>query len=208
MHETHTALKLVTASTSDPVSVAEAKNWLRLPQSFITDDDAISRLIKTATKRIEDEAGRCFLKQTFEWYLDAFPCDDEALRPPRAPLSAVNSIKYFTDTDGPTDTGGRTMNSTEYIVDKESEPGRIVPFDGYSWPNGTRVARAGIIGFDAGESSQASGVAQESKDTVLALVAYLYEHRGEELERDAEGRFALPPDVLVRIQALDLPEWG
>jgi uncharacterized phiE125 gp8 family phage protein len=207
-YDSHTALKLVTASTGEPVSVAQAKSWLRLSPSHVADDDDLSRLISAARRRFEDKTNRAALRQTFDWYLDRFPCDDEALRPPRAPLLAVTSIKYFTDTDGVTDTGGRTMSSSEYVVDIASEPGRIVPLGSYSWPEGSRTANAGLVRFDAGYSSQSTGVPEHVQDTILSIVAYLYEHRGEELPRDTDGGFALPPEIQSRLEDVLLPEWG
>lgn len=190
----------VTASTSEPVTRAEAKLWLRLEETETEDDALLDSLIATARQRYEEHSQRALLTQTFDYYLDyGFP--DHAVRLPRSPLISIGSVKGFSDTDA-TDTGGTSMNSSEYYVDTASEPGRVVPFGSYSWPSATRIANAAIIRFTAGYSSQTSGVPEQAKTTIKNMITRAYEFRGDQSQDVA----ALMDDV-VRDE-LALPEFG
>jgi uncharacterized phiE125 gp8 family phage protein len=191
----------VSPSTDEPVSVSEAKLWIKLDSTETVDDDIVSSLITTARTRIEECSARAFIKNTFDAYLDETPCEDE-LRLPRAPLVSVTSVKGFSSTDL-TDTGGTAMNSTGYYVDTASEPGRVVLLGSDAWPTGTRPANALIVRFVAGESTSSTGVQDRAKTAIKQLVAKLYEHRGDELEqqRILDEYETAPND-------LSLPEWG
>lgn len=192
-------LVTVTASTSEPVTRTEAKLWLRLEETETEDDALLDSLIVTARQRYEEHSQRALLKQTFDYYLPDFP--SVSVRLPRSPLVSVGSVKGFSDTDA-TDTGGTSMNSSEYYVDTASEPGRVVPFGSYSWPSATRVTNAAIIRFTAGYSSQTSGVPEQAKTTIKHMITRAYEFRG-----DQTADMAALMDDVVRDE-LALPEYG
>ncbi len=192
---------VVTPSTDEPVSAAEAKLWIKVDSTETADDAVVSSLITTARTRIEEAAGRSFIKNTFDAYIDCTPREQE-IRLPRAPLVSVTSVTGFSNLDL-TDTGGTAMSTSGYYVDTASEPGRIVLTGASAWPTSTRRANALIIRFIAGESSGSSGIQERAKAEIKQLVAKLYEHRGDELETQKilqEYEHA-PTD-------LSLPEWG
>lgn len=121
------ALRLITAPTVEPISLAEAKAHLRVDT---TDDDALIPIyIGAARVDCEEWAGRAFVTQTWELVLDKFPVDEILL--PRPPLQSVTSIKYD-------DAAGveQTLATTEYTVDTASQPGWVVPVTG-GWPIAT-----------------------------------------------------------------------
>lgn len=66
------SLKVETPAAAYPVSLAEAKNWLRVT---IDDDDSLIRdiLIPAATSACETYTGRCFCYTGFIQTLDSFP---------------------------------------------------------------------------------------------------------------------------------------
>ena len=66
-------LRLKTAPTLTPVSVAEAKTHLRIDSSFTADDTYIETLINVATSAAENYTNLALMEQS--WYLDidAFP---------------------------------------------------------------------------------------------------------------------------------------
>src|SRR4051812_3074041 len=102
--ESAMALHLVTPCTEDPVSLAEAKDWLRIDPINSVEDDLIESLITRARERFEEVTQRSSLVQTYDYFLDATP-GDCALLLPKAPLASVVSITAFSTTDA-TDTGG------------------------------------------------------------------------------------------------------
>jgi uncharacterized phiE125 gp8 family phage protein len=192
---------VVTPPAGEPVTVAEAKLWLRLDADETADDGVVAALIPTARQRLEEAYGRAFIRQTFDAYLSDTPCEDY-ISLPRAPLVSVTSVKGFSSTDL-TDTGGTAMNSTGYYVDTATEPGRVVLLGSDAWPTGTRAANPLIVRFVAGESTSAGGVQDRAKTEILQLVARLYEHRGDEAEYQQ-----VLADYPPMPSDLALPEWG
>src|SRR5512139_4185185 len=69
--EANMGVKLITAPTSEPVSLAEAKSQCRVDIS--TDDDYISNLIVAAREWCELHDWRVYMPQTWELYLDNWP---------------------------------------------------------------------------------------------------------------------------------------
>lgn len=163
------ALVRVTAPITEPVTLAEAKSHLRVDTT--DDDDIITALIQAAREWCEEFQNRSYLEQTWQLWLDAWPDDDEIVLP-RPPLQSVTSVKYY-DTD---DTE-YTLDSSNYIVDAYSEPGRIVLAYGKTWPSTTlRPANAVVVEYVAG-NSEATSVPQRVKQAILLLVGHWYEHR-------------------------------
>src|SRR5574343_985939 len=108
------ALKLITAATTTPVTLAEAKLHCRVDG---TDEDAlITSLITAATETAEQQlAGRVLMQQTWELTLDAFPGVFELTR---VPVQSITSLKYY-------DTAGvqQTMAGADYTLDTTDDIG-------------------------------------------------------------------------------------
>lgn len=201
------AIVLFSASTWEPVTLQELKSWLKVDEGDVLEDGVISSLNTAARQRIESEIRRSLPIQTFDQVMQAEPCDYE-LELLRSPLVSVTSIKGYTDTDA-TDSGGTSMSSSEYYVDTANQPGRVVPFAGYTWPIATRQANAFITRFTAGYSTQPTGVPDQLKTAIKALVAYWYERRGDEALAVATAQQRpLPTHVKQLLEDYDLPEWG
>lgn len=111
-----------------PVTRAEAKTHLNIYSSNTDHDGYIDSLIHTATALAERYTNRRFVYQTVKCFLDIFPCGD-FIRLPFGQLKSVTHLKYK-DTDG----DQSTWAASNYIVDTDSEPGRIVLSYGKSWP--------------------------------------------------------------------------
>ena len=84
------------------------------------EDTQLTEWIKVAREYGEDYTGHAFAPQTWEFYLDKFPCRDN-FELPKTPLTSVTSLKYK-DSAGTETT--MTAN-TDYIVDADSQPGKI-----------------------------------------------------------------------------------
>jgi uncharacterized phiE125 gp8 family phage protein len=190
-------IKLVTASTAEPVSRTEAKLWLRLDEHDVTEDALVDALVSRARQRLEEMKQRSFLVQTFDYYLDE-PLDGCAVTIPKAPLVTVTSIRGFSSTEA-TDTGGTAMTTSDYYVDTAHEFGRVYPVSGATFPTSTREINPVVIRFTAGYSTSTTGIPEPVKDEIKQLVARLYEHRGDE---------AGMVRALEDVTELDLPTWG
>lgn len=147
MHNMVAAYRRTVAPTLLPVTVDDLKEEL----SIIDDtaiDNQLNRLLWEAVDRVESDAGRLVMSQTWQMSLDKFPCDDIEVR--KVPISSVTFIKYYT--------GGvlTTLSSATYQTDLISEPCRISPVSGYYWPSAdSNKLNAVQIEFVAGYASAA-----------------------------------------------------
>lgn len=106
-------LKMITAPTSTPVTLDEAKAFFRV---IGTGEDAeITRVIKMATEQAENITNRQLNTATYEGYLDAFPV---SVKIPKPPLVSVQKVEYI-------DVNGSTQAFTDYLVDDLVEPAVI-----------------------------------------------------------------------------------
>jgi uncharacterized phiE125 gp8 family phage protein len=177
------ALKLVTPATAYPVSLQEMKDHLRVDGT--DEDDLVTSLIAAGTGYAEAEARRAFVTQTWRLSLDAFPSPARGCRSlesgqhglhdpiliPLAPVIAVSSLTYV-DTAGDT----QTWSSSNYTVDADAEPARVVPAYGVAWPATRDVPNAVKVTFTAGYGA-ASAVPDGVKVAIRMLAAHWYENR-------------------------------
>jgi uncharacterized phiE125 gp8 family phage protein len=164
------SLRLITAPTELPLTLAEVKEHLRVQDS--DEDGMIDLYISAATAYAESFMGRALIDQIWEVVLDTFPTDDLAIKIPRPPLIAVSSVNYD-DVDG----FQQTLATSEYDVDTASQPGWIVPAT--SWPatieaiNAVRIRfRAGYV--DMSDSPSVGEVPNDILNGILLIVGTLY----------------------------------
>lgn len=170
-------LALVTAPTSEPVTLNEAKLFARITSD---DEDAvIADLIAGARKALEDRWNWSFVTQTWDYFLDRFPVDEWycslPLLLPRQPLQSVTTVKY-------TPNGGsiQTMSASDYYVDMTSTSGpRIIPVIGKAWPGDLlRIANGVEVRIQTGYGLPIA-VPEQLRLTVKQVMAYWYENRDE-----------------------------
>ena len=163
------ALTVVTAPASEPVSLVEAKEHLRV--SHDEENVLIEQLIQSAREQVENDTARALFTQTLRLSLDRFPSGpDNAIRLPRPPLASVSSIAYV-DTAG----DSQTLSGAAYQVDAYSEPGRVVPVYGTSWPSARCQPNAVTVQYVAGWTAGTMPAA--AKQLVLLWVSHLYDRR-------------------------------
>jgi uncharacterized phiE125 gp8 family phage protein len=188
--------KIVTAVTTEPVTLAEARLALRLTDDDPTDEDSLITAWITAAREIaEHYTGRALAAQTLEAALDAFPCSaDRAWRLafphgdfidlPRPPVASITSVKY-------TDTAGveQTISSSAYALSPYGLSNRIAPTYGNYWPSTQRIPDAVRIRYVTGygASGQPAGgefvtVPKSVKSAILLMVVWFNEHRGDEMD--------------------------
>lgn len=159
-------LKVITAPTVEPISVAEAK--LQSVIGVTADDGLLAIMISAAREAGESLTRRSFAPKTLELVLDAFPLGEIEL--PESPITAITSVTYI-DEDG----AEQTMPSDEYDVDIESLVGRISPLDGELWPDTKVIKNAVRIRYTAGWT--ASNIPPAIKQWLMVTVAGLYMQR-------------------------------
>lgn len=164
------SLVLVTASATEPLTLAEAKAQARVTN---TDEDTlITSLIVAARQHVETLVRRALVTQTWDYKLDHFPVWEIEI--PLPPLASVSSVKYLESAAG-VDT---TLATTEYRVLGASghNPGRITPDIGKVWPTTYDVGDAVTVRFVAGYGA-AAAVPQPIKQAMLLLIAAWFENR-------------------------------
>ena len=165
------ALKLITAPSTYPVTLAEAKLHCRV--DIADDDTLITALITAATEMAEQKTGRAIMTQTLELTLDAFP---DAFELTRVPVQSVTSVKYY-DTTG----AQQTLSNTLYALDAADDFGfaHISPVYAGVWPNTREQPDAVAVRYVAGYADSAS-VPQSIKNWILLMVSTMYENRETE----------------------------
>lgn len=188
-------LTLVTAPTSDLISLAEAKLQLRIEADVTDEEDLVRGIIAAAVGRCQDVTGRQLLQATWDLTLDAFPLDD-VLEVPRPPLQSVTSVTYV-DTAGTSQTWAASNYQVDAPTGAMAPMGRIAPAPNVSWPSTREQLNAVTIRFVAGYAT-AAAVPAALKAGILLLIGHFYMHR----EAVADGRLAALP---LGVQALFRP---
>lgn len=135
------------------------------------EDAYISGLIVAARQYVEAVTNRALMTQSWRLPMDAFP-QSRTIYLPVPPLQDVSSITYY-DAKGTL----QTLDADYYFVDVDSEPGRVVLADSFSWPDTHSRPNAVSIQFTAGYGSETNQVPQAIKHAMLMLIAHWYEHR-------------------------------
>lgn len=166
-------MRIITPPQTEPVTLEEAKLHLRV--DGVEEDSLILSLIKTAREYCEDFQNRAYLIQTWELLLDAFPTFPVLpIKIPKPPLKEIITISYI-DKDG----DYHTIDNCDYIVDTASEPGRIIPAYGKTWPQVILQPIGAVkIRFTTGYDD-VTLVPEKIKQAMKLLIGHWYEHREE-----------------------------
>ena len=193
-------LQLVTPPAEEPVSLAEAKQHLRVDGG--DDDLLIGSLITAARQAAETKTGRQLITARWKLVLDAFPgpslmhsatgtsfsLPGHAILLAKCPVQSVVSIEYM-DMNGAT----QVMPAGDYVLDVACEPARITPVFGKTWPPTLPQMGAVSVTFDAGYGA-ANAVPEGLKSWIKLRVGSLYGHR-EEMSVLSRGRIDPLPFV-------------
>lgn len=165
--------RLTTPPTTPLLTADEAKAQCRFDED--AEDTHFVSLIARATRHCEEICKRAFITQTWtltmDWWQDRRYWSCGAIYVPRPSLIAVTSISYVDD-NGTT----QTLASDQYRVDAASQPGRIEPAYGVTWPTTRRVIGAVTIVHTAGYGA-ASAVPEDIKHAVVMMAAVMHRHR-------------------------------
>lgn len=163
------SLTLVTAPTSEPVSLSEMKSHMRLDGN--DDDSYVTKCIKAARQWIEGQTKRALVTQTVDYAIDSnWPMWNglPMIRLPLNPIASVSSITYV-DSNGTS----QTLATSQYTVAARTHGSYIVPAYGVTWPSVRDVPEAITVRFVAG----ADTVDEDLKIAVKILASYYYENR-------------------------------
>jgi uncharacterized phiE125 gp8 family phage protein len=155
-------LEILVPPSAEPVSLAEAKAWLRLGTDG--DDTVLSRMIVAARARFENETGRALMARTVRERFVPLPQPNRDglvwLLPANGPATAITAVTMI-DGQGietPAPAGFCTLAGRQFKVVR-SVPGMVVT-------------------YSAGASDIAD-VALADRVAVLEILAGLYARRNE-----------------------------
>jgi uncharacterized phiE125 gp8 family phage protein len=159
-------LDILTAATGPALSLADAKTQLRVD---VPDDDGyILALISAATAHVEQITGRALAQTIYKLSLDFWP-KQCALALPRAPVTAINSIKYLD-----AENVERLLNNTVYQAHLTADESRLSLAPGQTWP--TIAPRLGAVRIEFVAGYEA-GIPAPLSQALKLLVSHWYENR-------------------------------
>lgn len=193
-------LRLTSPPAEEPVELADAKIDMRVDETFTEHDALIENLIAAGRQHAETFCRRAFVTQSWritadrfpspmagrlteywlgqQWGLagmggvSQFPLTDRTgygFMIPWTPLVTVDSIKYL-------DIGGnlQTLAATEYKVDADTEPARVLPAFGKAWPSTRQEINAVQVNFTAGYGDR-ENVPEMIKAAIIMFAKAHYE---------------------------------
>ena len=185
------ALSLTAQPAVEPVSLSDAKAWLRAGHG---DEDAlIGDLIASARARVEAETGLALITQSWRWTLDAWPsrrlsAGGQAVSLPLRPLISVEAFRTF-NADG----AATVHDPAEYRIEP-GEPGRLIAVLPFALPQPERAAGGIEIELTAGFGAAGEDVPAPLREAILRLVADAYSNV-ERAESARRGEGGLPDGV-------------
>ena len=163
-------LRLSSAPTLTPVSVAEAKVHLRIDSSFTDDDTYIGTLIDVATLAAENYTNLALMEQTFVLDIDAFPDYFNLLKGTLRTLT-INSITYKDENNS-----SQTLAASNYVADGSIKPARVYYTPDAYIPSTFEIPNAVNVNFTLGFTA-ASQVPAPIKQAILLMIGTYYETR-------------------------------
>lgn len=171
------SFSIVTPAASEPITLTEAKNFLRVDTS--ADDDLITALISAAREMCESYTRRILVTTVIDEFFDGFPNYTNAefkdiVYLSRGPVTSIDSVKYV-DEIGST----QTVATSAYVTDVISEPARIASTAGWFATNG--IINQVIVRYTVGTS--VSDIPKPLKQGMLLIISELYDKRGDSVRR-------------------------
>lgn len=158
---------------TEPVTLAQAKSFMRLPSGYTAEDSTITAFITAAREQGELITGRGLAQRTWTQVLDSFPYFTDTVQsqlayPPSyyslprysttlwnysqmiklsyPPVLSVQGMNYVDSSGNP-----QTLyQDTDFVLDRITEPPRIFPQPGQYWPPSLYVANSLQVNFTAG----------------------------------------------------------
>jgi len=165
---------LDTAAPVEPITLDEAKAWLRVTIADADDilshleDDVIARLISAARTSCETRTHRPIVAHVCDVFFDRLP-PGGWITLPFAPVTAVTSVTITDVTGVPT-----VVDPTTYLVDLASEPPRLgLPTFGLWQPVAMRAFQAVAIRLTLGYTHPPEDLLQAMR----LLLGHYYENR-------------------------------
>lgn len=117
---------LVTAPSVEPVTLSEARAWLRIDADVTDQDTLISLMIQSMREYAENLTGRAFVPRALA---QIRPCFESCMELQAPPLLSVQSVTYYDINNAL-----QTLSASLYDVQEWHEPGRVIQPINAVWP--------------------------------------------------------------------------
>ena len=164
-------IQVVAQPTTEPLTLSEVKNHLRIDGNY--DDALLNSCITSARMYFESMCEISIASQELLLALDSF---DDIIYLPRGPVQSIEDISYA-------DLQNNQEILDDWIEDLVSNPARITPAFGQSWPDTAEVVNAVQVSYTTGYTTP-SMVPKLLKSGMLFYVAHLYENRSAVTDGD------------------------
>jgi uncharacterized phiE125 gp8 family phage protein len=160
---------LLTAPAAEPVSLNDAKAYLRVEHS--DDDNVISALIAGARTHIEAKTRRALMVQTWRLVRDAWPNDGRIAVLP-VPLRALLAARIVMR-----DGSNQSILPSAFALDKASAPATLI-FTPGALPMSDRLVAGIELDVEVGYGAAPADVPEPLRLAIKFLIAQWYENRG------------------------------
>jgi uncharacterized phiE125 gp8 family phage protein len=158
---------LLSGPAIEPVSLAEAKAYLRVEQD--DDDDVIAALIAGARLYVEAQTRRALITQSWRLSLDGWPQAGRIeVRP--APLQSLDAARVYDALSTTQD-----LDVAAFVVDTA---GSALIFAPWVLPQPGRTAAGIELDVTAGYGDAAIDVPEPLRQAIRLLLAHWYDNRG------------------------------
>jgi len=185
--------KVTAAPANSPVSLALAKQHMKLPAAVSSEDNLIQIYIDAATAYAEKLMRKDLITRTYETFRDFFPgtinrsgtfslvqffnTGNVGFELRRSPLQSVESVEYIKQ-----DALGvfTTVDPTTFYNTVETDYSEVLTFDNSSWPDDAKHRLQAIkITFKTGFGDTDADIPQDIVDAILQHVLALFQNRGD-----------------------------
>ena len=170
------AFDIVTAAASEPITLTEAKNFLRVDH---TDDDTLISALITASRQLcEEYTRRVLVTSTIDEYFDKFPSNrwenlSNLIYLSRGSVASITSVKYVDEIGSEV-----TIAADQYIIDTISEPARIQSTAG--WFAAAGVVNQVIVRYVVG--TDVSSIPKPLIQGMMLVISDLYDQRNDRIK--------------------------
>lgn len=170
----------VAPPTVPAVSLAHAKGQLRLEQADTDLDDQLLFWLEGITREAEHITRRVFVNRPMRVTLDHF---EPSIRL-SAPTVSVESVKFF-------DPAGQlqVLAASDYFLDKEMEPGYLMPQYGRAWPATQPRANAVMVDYTAGYGPDDTTTPAAARLYILSRLTELWDPAVKEFKQTVRSAF-------------------
>jgi uncharacterized phiE125 gp8 family phage protein len=173
-------IRQISTPASLAVTLAEAKDQLRIEQDNTAFDAQLTIWIAGVAKEAEHATGRVFVNRPMRVTLDQF---EPSIRL-SAPTFSVENVKFV-------DAGAqeRILDPADYFLDRVTEPGYVMPQVGKAWPSTLARVNTVMVDYTGGYGPDATTVPAAAKLYILARLAELWDPATKEFKETVRSNF-------------------